>query len=92
MLAKAKTVVVRVTKPGRSALIAVMQASRAIVSGLCRAGTALSLQRECNTGNALTLALFLRQRELCADSCVGWHLVWRGLTGGLEVHRNRNSC
>jgi hypothetical protein len=45
------------------------------VSGLCRAGTALSLQRECNTGNALTLALFLRQRELCADSAA-WGVTW----------------
>jgi hypothetical protein len=69
------TVVVRVTTSGRSALIAVIQARGENVSGICRAGTALSLQRECNTGNALTLALFLRQRELCADSCVGWHLV-----------------
>jgi hypothetical protein len=35
------------------------------VSGLCRAGRALSLRRECSTGIALTHALLLRQRELC---------------------------
>jgi hypothetical protein len=45
------------------------------VSGLCRAGTALSLQREYSTGSAPTLELLLRQRELFADSAA-WGGTW----------------
>jgi uncharacterized protein GlcG (DUF336 family) len=75
MWAKAMAVIFRVTKPGRSALIAVIQARGANVSCLCRADTALSWQRECSTGTALTLALLYRRRDMYADSAT-WGGTW----------------
>jgi hypothetical protein len=72
-VAKAVTVVFRMTKSSRSTLSAVIEVRAANVSYLCRADRAFSLQRECSTGKSLIRAILLRRREMCANSATAGH-------------------